>query len=72
MSETPLTKDAQLKIAAEVMEGKRPQSDTEKYGLSFGETIEGDEAKQMLINELKTLGFNMDDEDDSPADPAAG
>jgi hypothetical protein len=38
----------------------------EKYGLSFGETIEGDEAKQMLINELKALGFNMDDDGDSP------
>jgi hypothetical protein len=66
MSETPLTNEELLKIAAEVREGKRPESDMQKYGLSVGERLTGEAAKQQLLSELEALGA-FDDESE-PAD----
>lgn len=48
----PLDKEELLRIAADVWEGKRPQSDLAKHGLSFGEKITGEAAKQKLLAEL--------------------
>ena len=57
-----LTKDEILQIAVDVKLGKRPESDLEKHGIEFGEEIEGDIAKEMLIREMEELD-EFDDED---------
>jgi hypothetical protein len=71
MRKGPLSNEELLKIAAEVMEGKRPQSDLEKYGLSLGEKIEGAPAKNRLLSELKALGACNDGKEEEPAAPDA-
>jgi hypothetical protein len=71
MPEEPLSNEELLKIAAEVMEGKRPQSDLEKYGLSLGEEIEGERAKDMLMSELSALGAWDEDDEEEPPTPDA-
>ena len=48
-----MTKQEILKIAAEVLEGKRPESDLKKYGTALGPKVEGEEAKKMLLQEVE-------------------
>ena len=45
-------KEKLLRIAAEVIEGRRDASDLDAHGISLGEPIAGDEAKRMLLAEL--------------------
>ncbi len=51
-----LTRDEILRIAAEVIEGKRPQSDLAKHGITLGERLTGEPAKQQLLAELEGKG----------------
>jgi len=55
------TKEQILRIAAEVEQGKRPNSDLEKYGITLGES-ETEGARERLLAELDDLGFSLDDE----------
>ena len=55
MPKKNLTEEELLEIAAEVARGERPESDLAKYGISLGETISGDEARDMLLAELDAL-----------------
>ena len=55
MRDDGLTNEELLQIAAEVERGERPQSDLDKYGISIGPEISGDEAKEMLLSELEAL-----------------
>ena len=47
-----LTREQKLDIAAEVLRGERPQSDLKKYGITIGEPVSGEEAKESLLKEL--------------------
>jgi hypothetical protein len=58
------TKEELLQIAADVWAGRRPESDLAKYGLTLGETIEGERARQKLLDELEAL-----DSDDDASTP---
>jgi hypothetical protein len=58
-----LTREDMLRIAAEVWEGKRPESDLQKYGIRVGNTDEGDAARERLLAELAALGLDLDDDD---------
>ena len=62
MSAERPTKEELLRIAAEVWAGRRPKSDLAKYGLTLGDTVEGDEARKQLLDELEAL----DSGDDAP------
>jgi hypothetical protein len=62
MSEKLLTNQEKLQIAVEVFEGSRPFSDMEKQGLSFGDEIGGDLAKQLFLDELRLMGINLEDD----------
>jgi hypothetical protein len=42
-----------LKIAGEVLEGTRNRADLDAHGISIGEPIVGEQAKAMLLDELK-------------------
>lgn len=55
-----LSKDERMDIAVDVLQGKRPESDLEKYGIEFGEKFAGEVAREMLIREMEDL----DDEDE--------
>jgi hypothetical protein len=57
----PLTQEDLLRIASEVWEGKRPESDLEKYGISLGPAVGGEDAKQQLLGELAALGEDGDE-----------
>jgi hypothetical protein len=57
----PLTQEDLLRIASEVWEGKRPENDLERYGISLGPEVSGDEAKQQLLDELAALGKDGDE-----------
>lgn len=67
MSDQPLNNEELLKIAAEVMDGTRPESDLKKYGISIGGRKTGDDAKQQLLSELGALGA-LDEDDEQPAE----
>ena len=54
------TKEELLQIAADVLAGRRPESDLAKYGITLGDTIEGDLARKMLLDELDALDSNDD------------
>jgi hypothetical protein len=58
-----LSRDDMLRIAAEVWEGKRPESDLQKYGIRVGNADEGDAARERLLSELADLGIDLDDAD---------
>jgi hypothetical protein len=62
-----LTREDILRIAAEVWEGKRPESDLQKYGIRIAEKDEGEEARERLLAELASLGLDLDDDDDDHA-----
>lgn len=59
-----LTREEMLTIAAEVWEGKRPESDLQKYGVRLGEVEEGDDARERLLDELADLGVDLRKDDD--------
>jgi hypothetical protein len=58
-----LTREDMLRIAAEVWEGKRPDSDLQKYGISVGNADEGDAARRRLLAELADLGIDLEGDD---------
>jgi hypothetical protein len=58
-----LTRHDMLRIAAEVWEGKRPESDLRKYGIRVSNADEGDAARERLLAELADLGIDLDDAD---------
>ena len=60
MSADRPTKEELLQIVADVLAGRRPESDLAKYGLTLGETIEGDLARQQLFDELEALDSGDD------------
>lgn len=51
-SRKPGAEDLQ-KIASEVLDGTRDRADLDAHGISIGEPIVGDQAKAMLLDELK-------------------
>jgi len=54
-TETGLTRDEVMKMAEENIKGNVSDEELEKHGITLGETIEGEDAKEMLIQELEAL-----------------
>lgn len=65
-----LTDEQKLKIAAEVIEGKRPESDLEKHGITLGKVKTGEEAKKQLLADLEKDSGNNGAPPPLPPPPA--
>lgn len=65
-----LNREELLRIAAEVWDGSRPASDLEKYGLTLGDTLQGEEARALLFAELEALDAADASNEDPDGDPA--
>lgn len=61
MHEPKPSREDLLRIAAEVWAGTRPVSDLQKYGISLGETISGEDAREQLLAELEALDDDVGD-----------
>ena len=52
VDELEINKERLMQVAQEVLAGKRPESDLEKYGIELEDVATGEEAKRMLLAEL--------------------